>query len=622
MNGYTGKLLNFNLNDGSAKEFAVPEEIYEKFIGGRGVGAWLLLNGLDPHVDPLEPNNALVMLTGPLTGLSIPSVNNLCICTRSPLTGTIVCASLSGDFAEKLKSCGYDGLIFRGKSPRPVLLDITEGQWKLRDAENIWGTNVARTQELLESRKASTLCIGPAGENLVRFATIVSGEHTAQRGGTGAVMGSKLLKAVRAGGTFKTAVFDSERLKQPVETIKERLKTPDCFPRYGTASNVTRSNEKGILPTRNFSFGTYDHYLKITGESLRSQIRRKGFDCSGCPVNCTSEMKLATHSDVIRVKGPGYQPLVMLGSNLMIDDLDTIIRNNYLCYLLGMDPISTGGTIAAAIELSERGRMELPLRFGRDEDIGPLLPLIAEARGPGAELSEGAMRLVSKYGYSEYAMTVKGLEMSGYDPRGSWGQGLAYATCPYGGSHIGSMMVAPESQGKPVEINPTSAGGKSEATAFSQNMFSALDCLVACHRACYCVSTVPGFTTRLPQWVINFVTSNFPRISHNFVNMSEYYSALSYITGVRFNRSTFLLAGERVFNMERLFNLREGFTSKDDILPLRFIGEPFREGPSAGNVVPLTKLLLKYYKIRGWNEVGIPTQKRLKKLGISEHAGY
>ena len=616
MDGYAGKFLNLNLTDGSGKDFLVPEEIIQKYLGGKGLATWLLYQGLEPHTDPLSPENVIVIATGPLTGLGIPGVNHASVCTKSPLTGTIVNAALGGDFAVKLKSCGYDGLILRGRSPKPAIIDITEGKWVIREAGKLWGQNVVRSLELLETKVASILCIGPAGENLVRYATIISGEHTAQRGGTGAVLGSKLVKAIRVGGDREPTVFDKDRLKQPVEAMKTKLKSKDSFPSYGTASNVAISNEKGILPTRNFNSGSFDRYVKISDEALRSQIRRKAHDCPGCPIDCTTEMKLSTKSGFIRVKGPSYQPLVMLGSNLMIDDLDSIVRNNYLCYLLGMDPISVGGTLALCMELVEKGKMELPLRFGSAREVGPLLPLIAERKGPGDELADGTARLVSKYGHGDLAMVVKGMEIPGYDPRGCWGQGLAYATCPSGGSHIGSMLVAPEAQGKPTGIPGTKATGKTQLTIFAQNMFNALDCLVACHRAAYCTLTVPGWVHGMPGWARGFFADRTPRFATSMVDLSYYYRAVSYVTGVKYSRSTFLRIGERVFNLERLFNLREGLSSKDDTLPLRFIGEPFREGPISGKVEPLTKMLLKYYRLRGWNEVGIPTEQHLKRIAI------
>jgi len=618
LDGYAGKLLNLNLNDGTGKEFIVPEEIIQKYVGGKGLGSWLLYKGLEPHVDPLSEDNVLLLMTGPLTGLGIPAVNQLCICTKSPLSGTIVSASLGGDFAEKLKSCGYDGVILRGRSPRPVIVDITEGRWKIRDAGQLWGSNVVRTQELLESRVASVVCIGPAGENQVRYATIASGEHTAQRGGTGAVLGSKLVKAIRVGGSFETTIFDKERLERPVESIKARLKASDAFPKYGTAGNLLLTNEKGILPTRNFSAGTFEGYMKISGEGLRSQIRRKAQGCTGCPVDCTTEMKLPTRSGTLRVKGPGYQPLTMLGSNLLIDDLESIVRNNYLCYLLGLDPISTGGTIALAMELAERGRMDLPISFGSAREIGPLLNLIAQRKGPGDELANGATSLVLKYGYSDLAMVVKGMELPGYEPRGAWGQGLAYSTCPSGGSHISSMMVSTEVLGKPVEIQGARNAGKVKLTIAAQNMFSALDCIGACHKASFCLLTVSDWIAHMPPGMLGFFSGRMPNVSASMVNLYDYHKALSFVTGVHYNRRALLRVGERTFNLERLFNLREGLTSKDDTLPLRFIGEPLREGPAEGKVVPLTKMLMKYYRLRGWNEVGIPTEQGLKRLAIDE----
>lgn len=618
MDGYTGKLLNLNLSDGSGKEFIVPEEVVQKYVGGRGLGSWLLYKGLEPHVDPLSAENVLLLMTGPLTGLGIPSLNHTMVCTKSPLTGTLLTSSIAGDFAGRLKSCGYDGVILRGRSPRPVIVDITEGRWKIRDAGKLWGANVVRTQELLESRVASVVCIGPAGENTVRYATIVSGEHTAQRGGAGAVLGSKRVKAIRVGGAFEATVFDRDRMEGPVGTIKERLKVVERYPRYGTAGNLEIANEKGVLPARNFSSGTFESAIKISGEALKSQIRRKGEACQGCPVDCTTEMKLATGAGTLRVKGPGYQPLVMLGSNLLIDDLECITRNNYLCYLLGMDPVSAGGTIAFAMELAERARMDLPVHFGSGAEIGPLLNLIAQRKGPGDELADGATSLMLKYGYSDLAMSVKGMEMPGYDPRGCWGQGLAYATCPTGASHMGSMMVSTESLGRPVAVPGPRSPGKVKLTIFSQNMYAGLDCLVACHKAGFCLLTVPEWIARLPSWMIGFFAGRMPGPSARVVDIGPYHRALSFATGIQYTRGALLRVGERTFNLERLFNLREGLTSKDDSLPLRFVGEPLRDGPSSGKVVPLTKMLLKYYRLRGWNEVGIPTIAHLKRLAIDE----
>ncbi len=616
MDGYAGKFLNINLNSGIGKEFLIPEEIIQKYLGGKGLGVWLLYQGLEPHIDPLGPENVLLLITGPLTGVGIPAFNHLSICTKSPLTGTFVDAALGGDFAIKLKSCGYDGIILRGKSPKPVIIDITVGKWKIRNAGALWGTNVVQAQELLSSKVASTICIGPAGENLVRYATIVSGEHTAQRGGVGAVMGSKLVKAIRVGGDFETPVFDRDRLKKPLESIKRKLKL--SAETLGTQAIRTLAicNTRGVLPTRNFTSGTFDRYAKVTAETLRAQVKRKAFDCPGCPILCTTEIKIPTKSGALKIKGPGYQSLAMLGSNLLIDDLDSVIRNNYLCYLLGMDPISTGETIAVAMELSEKGRMDLPLRFGSPKEVGPLLPLIAERKGPGDELANGAMSIVMKYGYTDLAMAVKGMEVPGYDPRGAWGQGLAYATSPAGATHTGSMLAAPEIIGFPAYIHGARAGGKVKLTIFAQNLFNSLACLVFCNRAGYALLSVPGWIKKMPVWSRDLFVSIAPSLSVLFVDLFDIYRALSYVTGIHYDRRTFLKVGERIFTLERMFNLREGFTSKDDSLPLRFIGEPLSEGPASGKVVPLTKMLLKYYKLRGWSEVGIPTSQCLERLRI------
>ncbi len=618
MDGYAGKILNINLGDGSARDFIVPEEVVHKYIGGKGLGVWLLYNGMEPQVDPMGPDNVLLLMTGPLCGLDIPGVNHLSIVTKSPLTGALAEASIGGDFAVKLKSCGYDGVILRGASRRPVIVDITEGKWKIRDASGIWGSNVVRTQEVLASKFASVLCIGPAGENQVRYATIASGEHTAQRGGAGAVMGSKLVKALRVGGNFTTTVFDRDRLKRPIESMTAKLSAPGAYPAAGTAGNVELSAEKGALPVRSFSLPTFDRQARISGDALRKLVRRKASGCPGCPVSCVTEARIETKSGAMKVKAPGYQALTMLGSNLMIDDLESVTRNNYLCYLLGLDPVSTGGTIATAMELAEKGRLSLPLKFGSSREVGPLLPLIAERKGPGEELADGSTFLVIRYGYREVAMEVKQMEMPGYDPRGCWGQGLGFATSPVGASNIGSMMASAELQGYPISIPATKLGGKVKLTVFTQNMFNALASVGACFRATYCILGVPDWVKALPSFMTDFFACHVPGFASSFVDVGDYYRALSYVTGIRYDRRAFLRAGERVFNLERLFNLREGFTSRDDALPLRFIGEPFREGPIAGKVVPMSKMLPRYYSLRKWSPEGIPTVQGLGKLGIDQ----
>ena len=425
------------------------------------------------------------------------------VCTKSPLTGTITCASLGGDFAARLKSCGYDGLILRGRSPRPVIVDITEGRWKIRDAGKLWGQNVVRTQELLESRVASILCIGPAGENLVSYAT-VSRASTPRRGAaTGAVLGSKLVKALRVGGSFETTVFDKDRLTARSSCFGRSSKPAIPTRRYGTAGNLTTSQEKGVLPTRNFTCGTFDRHVKISGEALRSQIRRKGKDCPGCPVDCTTEMKLATRTGTIRVKGPGYQPLVMLGSNLMIDDLETDNPQQLPVLPAGNGPHkhSAGpsrwrwssrrrAACTCRSGSAARGRSGLSFRSSRT------------ARGPGDELADGAARLVDNYGYSDLAMAVKGYGAPRLRPAGLLGSGPRVRDLPGRRQPHRSMMVARRGAGKPVDIpGPTGDGQGPAHYLLAEHVQRAGLPRIACNRATYCTLVVPAWVRGLPGWV-------------------------------------------------------------------------------------------------------------------------
>lgn len=623
MDGYAGKLLNVDLGKETGGDFVVPEEVVHRYLGAKGLAVWLLYHGLEPMVDALSPENVLIMTTGPLAGLQVPGFNFLSICTKSPLTGTVVNAPLGGDFAGKLRSCGYDGLIIRGRASGPSMLDISHESWALRDASALWGSSTAGVMEVLESSNTCTLCIGPAGENLVRFSSIASGEHVASRGGCGAVMGSKMLKAIRAGGKARINVFDRDRLEKPVENMKQQLKPWDAgggAAVTGVFSTLAAAGKSGVVPARNFALGVPDRMVRSTSEKLRSQVRRRAHLCHGCPVECTIEMKLSTRSRTLRVRGPGYQAFAMLGSNLMINDIEAVTRINFLCYLLGMDPVSLGGTLAAAMELSEMGRMYLPLLFGSPREVERLLPLIARREGPGNELADGSARLIQAYGHPESGITVKGMEVPGFDPRGCWGQGLEYATSPSGAVISAASMVACEVLGRPAKLRGPGAGGKVDLTVFSQNLSNSLACLGLCPVIAGHLISVPGWAGRLPLPVAGALVSAAPRLSTRMIDLFNIHKALSFVTGIRYDRGTLLKTGERVFNLERLFNLREGFTSRDDMLPMRFLGEPFREGPLAGKVVPLSGMLLRYYRARGWTDVGIPTLKLLRKLGLESNS--
>lgn len=614
---WQGRLLNIDLTDGTAKELIIPEEIMQKYLGGKGLGTWLLFHGLEPYIDPLSPENVLLVLNGPLTGTNVPCSHFFMISTKSPLTNTVFHSACGGEFGVRLKHCGYDGLVLRGQAPRPVYIDISLSHWEINDAADLWGKNVVETQQLLRRNNAASLCIGPAGENLVRFASIASGDSMAQRGGVGAVLGSKNVKAIRARGEGHTTVFDKEKLDDQTRLIMAYLGETRSLPQYGTPENIAASNDKGILPTRNFQRGTFPHYHKIGGEAIFIQLREKELGCPGCPIPCYSQVELPIRTGKIRVKGPGYQALAMLGSNLECDDLVQITRNNYMCYLLGLDPISTGNCLGLVMELAEKGRLNTPLHFGSGEEVAPFLVDIALRRGLGDEVAGGTANLVRKYGYQNMAMQVKGLEIPGYDPRGCWGQGLAYATCPQGASHIGSMLAAPESQGRPVPLPGTRISGRVCLTAFAQDLFNTLGSLVLCYHSSYALVSATEGISRLPRPIISFGASRLPRLSLRFLRLGPLYRTLSFATGIKYDRRVFLEVGERIANLERLFNLREGFTSRDDNLPLKFMGEPLRDGPSAGKVVPLSRMLPRYYRLRGWNEVGVPTNKQLQKLDIS-----
>ncbi|MGB8648490.1 MAG: aldehyde ferredoxin oxidoreductase family protein [Anaerolineae bacterium] len=590
MQGWAGKILDINLTTGETKSCALGKEIARLFLGGRGLGARLLWDEVGPGVDPLAPENVLIFTAGPLTATGYQTSNRFSVSTKSPLTGTILDANSGGYWGMQFRKTGYDVLIVRGKADKPVYIEIEPDGVQILDATTMWGMRVRAVTEKLGQKNArrNVLCIGPAGENLSRIAAIMNdGERSLARGGPGAVMGSKNLKAIVVEGKDKPEVADPERFKFMLYETRKLLRasplTSQALPEFGTSVMMNIVNNIGALPTRNHQQTQFEGADRISGEALTDSYLVKNSSCWACPIGCTRVSK----TDKVEGEGPEFETTWAFGAECGIDDLAAIIEANALCNDLGLDTISAGSTIACAMELTEKGYMHSNLRFGRADLLAQTVEEMGARQGVGGELTDGSLRLARKYGHPELSMSVKGLEMPAYDPRGMQGQGLLYATSNRGGCHMRGNMLGLEVLGLPKLIDRFQVQGKSTFVILHQNIAAAIDSLVLC----------------------------------KFTNMGvaeEYFArVLTAVTGVPYSTGDLIRVGERTYNLERLYNLREGFTVADDTLPPRLLNETVTDGPSKGWVSNLAPMLKEYYRGRGWDELGVPKKQKLEDLGLA-----
>ena len=582
-------LLYVSLSDKKVTRETIPKDLYEEYIGGRGLGVKLLFDNLAPGIDPLSPENWLIFAVGPSTATAVPTAGRFVVITKSPVTGTVFDSHAGGYFGAQLRRAGIAAVIVTGASDSPVYLWINNDEVEIRDASKIWGKNTdIATDELIKAtdEKAQVACIGPAGENLINMAAIITDKHRAAgRGGVGAVMGSKKLKAIVAKGTKKAGAVEPENLRTAVERARRLIKkngvTNKSLPVYGTPVLVNVVNELGMLPTHNFQEGTFNDADGVSGEKLLERLSRKNYACHGCPIGC-GRMSRARGKDV---GGPEFESIWSLGPQCGINDLEWIAIANDLCNLLGIDTISVGSTLGCAMELVQRGKLEHSLKFGDTTGILELIEDIAHARGLGAQLGKGSKVFAEQYGAPELAMQVKGLEIPAYDPRGVQGHGLGYATSNRGGCHLRSYLIGPEVMGSPVLVDRDSTEGKADLVILYQNLSAAMDSMVVCR-----------FTNF--AWAVD-----------------DYADMLAAGTGLRIDGKELLKIGSRIWNLERIFNIREGFTKADDSLPPRF-STPLPEGGSRKRVSHVKEMLPEYYSLRGWDKDGNPTSKLLEELNI------
>ena len=585
------KVLKVNLTSGKIHIEEVDPEITRKYIGGTGVGVKLFTDSHPKGVDPLGPENSAIIATGPLTGSRAPTSGRFSMVTRSPLTGTIFDSNSGGSWGVKLKRCGFDGVWITGRSRNPVYLKISEDNAELRSAENLWGRDISETSQEMrgaEGKNVSVLSIGPAGENLVKFSAIMNDEHRALgRGGVGAVWGSKNLKAIAVEpGTKQIEIARPESFQRYVlSAFRKAVQGPitgQALRLFGTSVLVNIINEFGLFPVRNNQSGCDERVDSISGESIRENIFVKPEACFNCPIACGRVTKTSGRSG----KGPEYESVWALGAQCGVFDLESVTEANYECNRLGLDTISTGATISCAMELSQRGLLEEQIKFGDAQMLEPLIRKIASREGIGMELAEGSVRFARKQKAEEYAMAVKGLELPAYDPRGAMGQALAFATSNRGGCHLRGYMVGWEVLGSPKMLPRFNQSGKTDILVRIQNLSRVTDSLVTC---------------------------KFLEYSVGYDHLARILSAA---TGIDYTISSLQTIGERIWNLERLYNIREGIDGSQDTLPARFLKEPLKEGSSAGRVVDLERMLGTYYQTRGWDEMGVPTSGKLEDLGL------
>ncbi|WP_297461820.1 aldehyde ferredoxin oxidoreductase [Thermococcus sp.] len=607
MYGNWGRFLRVNLSTGEVKVEEYDEELAKKWLGSRGLGIYFLLRDMDPTADPLGPENLLIITPGPLSGTSAPTGGRYNVITKSPQTGFITMSNSGGYFGAELKFAGWDGIIVEGKAESPVYIYIKDDNVEIRDAGHLWGKLVSETEETIKkeigSKKLHITSIGPAGENLVKFAAIVNdGHRAAGRAGVGAVMGSKNLKAIAVEGTKRVPIADRQKFMLTVREKINKLKNDPVagggLPNYGTAVLVNIINQNGLYPTRNFQTGVFEYAEEQSGEAMTAKYLIRNQPCYACPIGCGRVNKLTT---VGVTEGPEYESIWALGADLGINDLASIIEANHQCDEFGLDTISTGGTLAAAMELYEKGYLKdedlgeeaPPFRWGNTEVLHYYIEKIAYRKGIGDKLAEGSYRFAEMYGHPEYSMSVKKLELPAYDPRGAEGHGLGYATNNRGGCHIKNYMISPEILGYPYKMDPHDISDeKIKMLILFQDLSAVIDA------AGLCLFTTFG------------------------LGGDDFRDMLNAALGWDFSTEDYLKIGERIWNAERLFNLKAGLVpERDDTLPKRFLEEPMPEGPNKGHVVRLKEMLPRYYRMRGWTEDGRAIKdEKLEELGLKEFA--
>jgi aldehyde:ferredoxin oxidoreductase len=614
--GWCGRLLRVDLTKGTCDSEPLKKEWLDEYLGQRGLATKYYVEEVSPTVDPLSPENKLTFATGPLTGTCASTGGRYSVITKGPLTGAIACSNSGGYFGAELKFAGWDMIILEGRAPEPVYLHIVNDEARILPADFLWGKSVWETQELIQTRhqdpQIRVSCIGRAGENGVLYAAVINDLHRAAgRSGVGTVMGSKNLKAIAVRGTMGVKVHDPGGFIKATTAAKQVLAdspvTGQGLPQYGTQVLMNVMNEVGALPTRNWREVQFEGASKISGEAMHEPRKSDGKAnlvtnqaCFGCTIACGRVSRIDPEHYTVVTKpeywgtsgGLEYESAWALGADLGCDDLDAATYANFVCNEQGMDPISFGSTVAAAMELYQLGAITkedtggLELEFGSAEAMTTLAELTGKGEGFGVEIGMGSKRLCEKYGHPELSMTVKGQEFPAYDARGVQGMGLGYATSNRGACHLRGYTLASEVMGIPEKTDPHTTEGKPELLKAFQDATAVVDSTGLC-----------VFTTF--AWTLEDIQPQIQTACEGDWSVDK-----------------LLTLGERIWNLERKYNLAAGFTAKDDTLPPRLLKEAAKTGPAKGKVVGLAKMLPKYYEVRGWTPDGVPTNETCERLGL------
>jgi len=587
MKGYAGKILTVNLNDRSSRAEPLEPEVAKRFIGGKGLGAHLLTQIVAEGVNPLSPNNVLILAIGPLTGTRAPTSNRFGAFFKSPLTGIWGESYAGGHLGPHIRRAGYDAVIVRGRSETPTYVSILDDAVSFHDASGLWGMSTKETEDAVRKEvgeeRTKVMTIGPAGENMVRFACVCNDYYRQLgRAGAGAVMGSKNLKAIAFLGTGRVEMANEEKFEETVKEVSARIPKDGPMTKFGTPNMVNVQNALGVFPTHYWQKGFFDAHGNINAPTMAKKILDKNKACWNCPVACgkMSSVKDGKYAGTV-VEGPEYETLFAFGGLCELSDIKAVAKANETCDLLGLDTITAGNAIGFAMRAYELGRIQspFPIKFGDDDVTLRLLEMISKREGIGGILADGVRMASKNLGLEDIAVHVKGLEPPGYDPRGYNGMALSYAVGVRGADHLRS-------------------------TSYAYEMRNVSDRFMVSGKAAF----VKGLEDKLAI-VDSMVICCFVRDSYEWDDLAKLYT---YSTGLEMSTAQIREAGARAVDTARRFSTREGISRKDDSLPKIFHETPFADGSSKTHVVvkaDFEGMLDEYYQARGWTSNGIPPDR-------------
>ena len=633
--GYMGRVVLIDLSTEEIREYPWNDRERELFIGGKTMADKILYDNLKGTETAFSDENLVVISTGPLTGTGAPSSGRFNISGISPQTGHIGTSNCGGSFGYYLKRAGIDAIILKGRCKEHTWIEINNGEFLFHnaDADGLWGLLATPAQERMHeilAQKGKTrhgqIVIGPAGENLVLYSSVISDERAGGRTGMGANLGWKNIKGIVAYGNHPFNIHNPEKVKQWnakwFDYLRNHPLTGNQLPRLGTAGLVSAMQMRGILSTKNYTYGQYHDFDMVNGETLAEEYNIVNKGCLTCPIKCARTVCVKGRE----VKGPELETLGLLGGGILNNDLQKINEWNNELDELGMDTISCASTVAFAMEANEKGLWDNGLEFGKTDGLSALFEDIAYRRGLGDELADGSRKCAEKYGGMDFAIQSKGLELAAYEPRRAVGQGLGYAVSNRGGCHLnGGYLVILEGLG--LNTNPLTPHAKPDFTMLFQDLMEAISATGQCLFTSYAffpgflITRPNGFVTRLFNFAIPFIggvlrlINKFPTVLAVHLPIFHHTKAMELAVGIPLKFGSYIRCGERGYTLERALDCKFGISAKDDTLPMKLTHTP-QDPKNPKTKVPLERMKKTYYKARGWDQNGIPTEKTLKKLGI------